>query len=209
VLDVHRRLQFVVDHKSDYNIRVVNLSLKSSSAESYRTDRSTRRPRRVEQRDRRRDRLWQPRLQLDAVSYAPPTTPYVITVGAVDDGSNKGTGTTFMTSWSSRGATQTASSARPPGTGAHLASTVAARSIYTQLCPSLRVDGSYFKVGGTSMAAAVVSVRWPTPCRLIRVDAEPGQGSDRHAQSPGQDWSADLVDGTGTVVNNGARRRRR
>ena len=31
-------LQFVVDHKSDYNIRVVNLSLQSTDAESYKTD---------------------------------------------------------------------------------------------------------------------------------------------------------------------------
>ena len=31
-------LQFVVDHKADYNIRVVNLSLRSTQAESYLTD---------------------------------------------------------------------------------------------------------------------------------------------------------------------------
>ena len=31
-------LQFAVDHKADYNIRVVNLSLESTDAESYKTD---------------------------------------------------------------------------------------------------------------------------------------------------------------------------
>ena len=38
VLDVIRGLQFVVDHKADYNIRVVNLSLESSEPGSYETD---------------------------------------------------------------------------------------------------------------------------------------------------------------------------
>jgi serine protease AprX len=38
VIDVIDGLQFVVDHKDDYNIRVVNLSLNSTVAESYRTD---------------------------------------------------------------------------------------------------------------------------------------------------------------------------
>ena len=31
-------LQFAVDHKSDYNIRVLNLSLRSTHPESYKTD---------------------------------------------------------------------------------------------------------------------------------------------------------------------------
>ena len=38
VLDVIRGLQFVVDHKDDYNIRVINLSLESSEPGSYKTD---------------------------------------------------------------------------------------------------------------------------------------------------------------------------
>ena len=38
ILDAIYGLQFAVDHKDDYNIRVVNLSLSSTEAESYRTD---------------------------------------------------------------------------------------------------------------------------------------------------------------------------
>ena len=38
VLDVIYGLQFAVDHRDDMGIRVVNLSLSSSVAESYRTD---------------------------------------------------------------------------------------------------------------------------------------------------------------------------
>ena len=38
ILDAIYGLQFAVDHKTDYNIRVVNLSVSSTVAESYRTD---------------------------------------------------------------------------------------------------------------------------------------------------------------------------
>src|SRR6185503_1392804 len=38
VLDAIYGLQFVVDYKSTYNIRVVNLSLESSDPQSYKTD---------------------------------------------------------------------------------------------------------------------------------------------------------------------------
>ena len=38
VLDVINGLQFAVDHKAQYGIRVMNLSLSSAAAESYKTD---------------------------------------------------------------------------------------------------------------------------------------------------------------------------
>ena len=38
ILDAIYGLQFAVDHKADYNIRVINLSVSSTIAESYRTD---------------------------------------------------------------------------------------------------------------------------------------------------------------------------
>jgi serine protease AprX len=38
VLDAIYGLQFAVEHRTDYHIRVVNLSLESTAAESYRTD---------------------------------------------------------------------------------------------------------------------------------------------------------------------------
>jgi serine protease AprX len=41
--------------------------------------------------------------------------------------------------------------------GAHLVSTIPPGSEYTRLCPTCVTDGSYFRVGGTSMAAAVTS----------------------------------------------------
>ena len=38
VLDVIAGIQFAMDHKAEYNIRVINLSLESTVAESYKTD---------------------------------------------------------------------------------------------------------------------------------------------------------------------------
>lgn len=159
VLDVIEGVQFAVDHRADYNIRVLNLSLKSSSAESYRTD----------PLDAAVESAWNSGIVVvaaagnlgtaaDSVSYAPANDPYVITVGGVDDAGTKSTDDDTLASWSSRGTTQDGF-AKPDvlAPAAHLVSTLAPGSDYASLCPSCVTDGAYFKVGGTSMAAGVVS----------------------------------------------------
>lgn len=159
VLDVIDGLQFVVDHESDYGIRVVNLSLKSNTPESYRTD----------PLDAAVEATWNSGIVVvtaagnlgtapDAVSYAPGNDPYVISVGASDDRGTRGVGDDLLASWSSRGTTQDGF-AKPDvvAPGAHLVSTIPAGSDYINACSSCVTDGVYFKVGGTSMAAAVVS----------------------------------------------------
>jgi serine protease AprX len=159
VLDVIDGLQFAVDHKADYNIRVVNLSLKSSVAESYKTD----------PLDAAAEAAWNSGIVVvaaagndgtapDAVSYAPANDPYVITVGGVDDMGTKDIGDDALASWSSRGTTQDGFG-KPDvlAPGAHMVSTMAPGAAYTQMCPTCIVGDHYFRVGGTSMAAAVVS----------------------------------------------------
>ena len=159
VLDVIDGLQFVIDYKADYNIRVVNLSLKSTIAESYKTD----------PLDAAVEAAWNSGIVVvaaagnqgsaaDAVSYAPANDPYVITVGGVDDKGTKEISDDMLAAWSSRGKTQDGFE-KPDvlAPGAHLVSTIPAGSEYTRLCPSCVTDGEYFRVGGTSMAAAVVS----------------------------------------------------
>lgn len=159
VLDVIDGLQFVIDHKSDYNIRVVNLSLKSSIPESYMTD----------PLDAAVEAAWNSGIVVvaaagnlgsapDAVSYAPANDPYVITVGGVDDAGTKSISDDTLASWSSHGTTQDGYS-KPDvlAPGAHLVSTISPGSAYTELCPTCAVPGGYFRLGGTSMAAAVVS----------------------------------------------------
>jgi serine protease AprX len=159
VLDVIDGLQFVVDYKHDYNIKVVNLSLRSTSAQSYKTD----------PLDAAVESAWFSGITVvvaagnegtaaDAVSYAPANDPYVITVGGVDDQGTQSVSDDTVASWSSRGSTQdgiTKPDVLAPG--AHMVSTMAPNSQYPSLCPQCVTDGAYFKVGGTSMAAGVVS----------------------------------------------------
>jgi serine protease AprX len=159
VLDVIDGLQFVTEHKADYNIRIVNLSLRSTTAESYKTD----------PLDAAVEAAWNSGVVVvvasgneggaaDAVNYAPANDPFVITVGGSDDQGTKSTGDDALASWSSRGYTQDGFQ-KPDvvAPGAHLVSTMAAGAEYTRLCPSCVTGGRYFKVGGTSMAAGVAS----------------------------------------------------
>ena len=159
VLDVIRGLQFVVDHKADYNIRVVNLSLESSEPGSYKTD----------PLDAAVEAAWFKGIVVvaaagnrgsgaDAVSYAPGNDPYAITVGAIDDQASKADGDDARPSWSSRGTTRDGivkPDIHAPGAG--IVSNLAPGSAFASMCPSCVVDGQMIKAGGTSMSAPVVS----------------------------------------------------
>jgi serine protease AprX len=159
VLDVIYGLQFVVDNRDSLGIRVVNLSLSASVAESYRTD----------PLDAAAAAAWFAGIVVvaaagndgsvsEAVSYSPGNDPYVITAGAFDD-----RGTTSLTDdvvpgWSSRGVTQDGFS-KPDvvAPGVKLVGPLAPSGSFASLCRSCTVGRSYFRVSGTSMATAVVS----------------------------------------------------
>jgi serine protease AprX len=159
VLDVIYGLQFVVDNKAAYNIRVVNLSLESSTPGSYKTD----------PLDAAVESAWFKGIVVvaaagnrgsapDAVSYAPGNDPYVITVGAYDDQASLLDGDDSRPAWSSRGVTADGF-AKPdihaPGSG--IVSTLAPNSAFSRMCPSCVVDGQMIRAGGTSMAAPMIS----------------------------------------------------
>jgi serine protease AprX len=159
VLDVIYGIQFAVDHKAEYNIRVLNLSLESTNAESYKTD----------PLDAAVEAAWFKGIVVvaasgnrgtdsDAVRYAPGNDPYVISVGAVDDQGTRSIYDDKMASWSSRGTTQDGV-AKPdvyaPGSG--IVSNLAPGSAFTAMCATCIVDGQYIRAGGTSMAAPMVS----------------------------------------------------
>jgi serine protease AprX len=159
LLDVIYGLQFVVDNKSTYNIRVVNLSLESTDAQSYKTD----------PLDAAAEAAWFNGIVVvaaagnrgtagDAVDYAPGNDPYVISVGGVDDLGTKNTIDDTLADWSSRGTTQDGF-AKPEvlAPGAHIVSNLAPNSAFTAMCPSCIVDGQYIRAGGTSMAAPMVA----------------------------------------------------
>ena len=107
VLDVINGLQFVIDHKAALGIRVVNLSLSSTVAESYKTD----------PLDAAVEAAWFSGIVVvaaagndgtaaDAVSYSPGNDPFVISVGALDDRGTTRLDDDQLASWSSRGVTQ-------------------------------------------------------------------------------------------------------
>jgi serine protease AprX len=159
LLDVIYGLQFAVDNKSTYNIRVVNLSLESTQAQSYKTD----------PLDAAVEAAWFNGIVVvaaagnrgtasDAVNYAPGNDPYAIAVGGVDDQGTKNTIDDAIADWSSRGTTQDGF-AKPDilAPGAHIVSNLAPNSAFASMCPSCIVDGQYIRAGGTSMAAPMVA----------------------------------------------------
>ena len=159
VLDVIYGLQFVVDNKAAYNIRVVNLSLESTTVGSYKTD----------PLNAAVEAAWFKGIVVvtaagnrgsaaDSVSRAPGNDPYVITVGAYDDQASNADGDDSRPSWSSRGITADGF-AKPdihaPGSG--IVSTLAPNSQFASMCTSCIVDGQMIRAGGTSMAAPMIS----------------------------------------------------
>jgi serine protease AprX len=158
-LDAIYGLQFVVDHQSDYNIRVVNLSFRSTSAQSYTTD----------PLDAAVEAAWFDGITVvaaagnlgtdpDAVDYAPGNDPYVITVGSADSNGTKSEWDDTESNWSSQGTTQdgfTKPDVLAPG--AHIVTTLAPNSAFASLCPTCVINGAYFQVSGTSLAAPIVA----------------------------------------------------
>ena len=158
VLDVINGIAFAVDHKQQFNIRVLNMSLSTDTPQSYKTD----------PLDAAVEYAWQKGIVVvaasgnrgtaaDAVQYAPANDPYVISVGGVDETGNNGAGK--RADWSSVG-THAGRRGQAGGRGSGRAHRVRPR-------PEQRVHGrcartapsaaAYFKAGGTSMAAPVVA----------------------------------------------------
>ncbi len=162
-------LQWVLDNKSTYNIRVVNLSLNSTVSESYHTSPI----------DAAAEILWFNKIvvvasagnssgnsagtssgnQQQGAIYPPANDPFVITVGATDDKGTKNIADDVVASFSSHGTT-TDGFAKPdlvaPGTNivALMANTNSALALAH---PANVVNGIYFRMSGTSMAAPMVS----------------------------------------------------
>jgi len=155
--DVVQGLQWVLENKDTYNIRVVNLSLNSAVAESYNTS----------PLDAAVEILWFNSIVVvvsagntgSGTIYPPANDPFVITVGAMDD---KGTAVItddMLANFSAYGNIENGS-VKPdlvaPGKN------IIARIVNQNMGlagshPANKVGTQYFKMSGTSMAAPMVS----------------------------------------------------
>lgn len=151
-------LQWIYDHHEEYNIRVANISSTVSTQQKYTESAACAA---VEQ-------LWKAGIVVvvsagnrggedNSTSYAPANDPFVISVGAVDDKGTRRLTDDFMKPWSSSGTTLDGFM-KPDvvAPGAHIVSYMPGGDIKTQ-APENIVDEKYFRMGGTSMAAPVVS----------------------------------------------------
>jgi serine protease AprX len=155
--DVVLGLQWVLEHKNTYNIRVVNLSLNSSVAESYNTS----------PLDAAVEILWLNKIVVVASAgnggngaiYPPANDPFVITVGATDDKGTDSLSDDVVPSFSAFGQTGDGF-AKPdlvaPGTNI-IARLVNQNMGLANAHPSNKVGTQYFRMSGTSMAAPMVS----------------------------------------------------
>lgn len=151
-------MQWIVAHRTKYNIRVLNLSFGTDAIQPYLLDPV----------DFAVEKVWKSgivvvvaagnRGSLPGTINKPADDPFVITVGAADLKGTTGGSDDVVAPFSSRGPTHDLL-AKPdlvaPGTG--MVSNRAAGSMLDIQYPAARVGQSYFKGSGTSQAAAIVS----------------------------------------------------
>ncbi|HTP10218.1 MAG TPA: S8 family peptidase [Anaerolineae bacterium] len=150
-------LQWVLENRARYNIRVVNLSLNSAVGESYHTD----------PLDAAVEILWFNGIVVvvsagnngTGALYSPANDPFVITVGAVDDKGTTNLADDVVTTYSAYGTTQDGFS-KPDlvAPGQNIVSLIGnTNGVIPTQHPGNRVDGTYFRMSGTSMSAPMVS----------------------------------------------------
>jgi serine protease AprX len=152
-------IQWALDHRVQYNIRIVNLSLGAPAPGTYRLDPLSAAV----------EMAWMRGLAVVAASGntggapdSPGADPYVITVGATDDRGTASIGDDLLAWFSSYG-TPVASTAKPDlvAPGRKIVSLRAVGSTLDRKLPDRVVTASngatYFRLSGTSMATAVAS----------------------------------------------------
>jgi serine protease AprX len=158
-------MQWVLAHRADYNIRVVNLSLGAPVTVSYSDDPLA--------------------AAVEVLVFAgitvvvsagnsgpaassittPGSDPFVITVGAIDDNATATLADDLLASWSSQGPTAIDGLAKPDvvAPGRKIVSLRSPGSTLDLLLPDRAVAGldpltpAYFRLSGTSMAAPIVT----------------------------------------------------
>jgi len=155
--DVVLGLQWVLENRDNYNIRVVNLSLNSSVAESYNTN----------PLDAAVEILWFNKIVVvtsagnrgSGTIYPPANDPFVITVGATDDKGTTNISDDVIASFSAYGVTS--EGFKKPDLVAP-GKNIVARLVNSNMGlasehPANKVGTQYFRMSGTSMSAPMVS----------------------------------------------------
>jgi serine protease AprX len=158
-------MQWVLAHRAEYNIRVVNLSAGGAATTTYRDDPLA----------SAAEVLIFAGITVvvsagnegpkERTITSPGTDPYVITVGGIDDNGTATTDDDALASWSSRGVTPIDGLAKPDlvAPGRKVVSLRSPGSTLDQELPDRLVAGldplvpAYFRLSGTSMAAPVVT----------------------------------------------------
>ncbi len=158
VSDVVMAIDWVINNRKTYNIRVMNLSLVSGTPESYLTSIL----------DAAVERAWFNGIFVvvaagnagpDTMYYPPANDPFVMTVGAADPLGTIAQGDDTIAPWSSYGTTQDGfSKPEAVAPGRYMVSTLASGgSTLAKQFPDRIVDSNYLRLSGTSMAAPVVA----------------------------------------------------
>jgi serine protease AprX len=157
--DVLRGLNWVVEHKDEYNIRVLNMSMYATPVAPYWVD-----PYNLAVMA-----AWKAGIVVIASAGndgpepmsigVPANTPYIITVGAFTDNyTPTDFGDDYIPEFSAAGPTLDAF-VKPDviAPGAHMSSLMRSSAYLARQYPENRIHGTYFKMSGTSMSAAIVS----------------------------------------------------
>jgi serine protease AprX len=157
--DVLRGINWVVEHKDEYDIKVLNMSMYATPVAPYWVD-----PYNLAVMA-----AWKAGIVVIASAGndgpeplsvgVPGNTPYIITVGSFTDNyTPTDFGDDYIPPFSAAGPTLDAF-VKPDviAPGAHMSSLMRNNSYLAQHYPENRIRGTYFKMSGTSMSAAVVS----------------------------------------------------
>jgi subtilisin family serine protease len=189
--DVIAGIDWILAHKTQYDIRVVNLSMAGNTRTSFQTD----------PLDKAVEKLWFSGIVVVAaagndgigtgevdMSAAPGNDPFVITVGAVDQAQSSAASDDVAAPWSSHGHTVDGF-AKPElsAPGRYLVMPVPPESTIATALPDRVVAPGYMWMSGTSFAAPVVS----------------GAAAQLLARHP--DWTPDQVKGALMLTARGLR----
>jgi serine protease AprX len=167
--DVVEAIDWAIDHRSDYNIRVINMSLGGPVLQPYRDDpmceaveRAARAGIVVVAAAGNFGKAADGRRIIGGIT-SPGNSPHATTVGAIDTHGTPQRSDDTVADYSSRGPTIYDRLLKPDmvAPGSHIVSAEVTGSYLSQTFPARHVAGSghdaYIQLSGTSMAAGVVS----------------------------------------------------